>query len=69
MRLSGSPTPLNKEASSWRVRSKQMFGDRQNPVTDTTSNVNFDAVLAQHFDRFCNIRRPGWNVTVQCRKH
>ena len=26
MRLSGSPTQLNKEARSWRVRSKRMFG-------------------------------------------
>jgi len=26
LRLSGSPTQLNKEAPSWRVRSKRLFG-------------------------------------------
>jgi hypothetical protein len=44
-------------------------GQQAETSARTMSNVNFNAVLAQHLDRFCDIWRPGWNLTIQCGEH
>src|SRR5262249_2105816 len=42
-----------------------LLGDKQEHVAGTASQVNLDALLAQHVDHFCDMRRPGWNLAIQ----